>query len=60
MILTSARRVALLPRRWYSPLCTTRRSFTCPASDSASISSRKSVPRSAASKRPTRRPLAPV
>ena len=55
------RRSSWLPRRARSvPSCRTRRSLVWRAGSRSPISSRKSVPPAAASKRPSRRALAPV
>ena len=55
-----ARACALEPRRSNRPVSSTRSSFIWPASDRLPISSRNSVPPSAASKRPSRARVAPV
>ena len=60
MTRTSARRVRDDPTRSNSPSCSTRRSLPCISSGRSPISSRKSVPPSASSKRPWRRLTAPV
>src|ERR1035437_9739672 len=57
---TSTRREREEPTRSNSPSCSTRRSFACCASERFAISSRKSVPPSASSKRPTRSVFASV
>ena len=57
---TSALRVRDEPTRSNSPVSSTRRSFGCRSSGTFAISSRKSVPPSASSKRPTRSALASV
>ena len=59
-IRTSIRRVRDEPTRSSSPVSTTRRSLACWAGVTLAISSRKSVPRWASSKRPTRSSLASV
>ena len=53
---TSTARVSLEPSRSNSPLCSTRSSFSLAGGDRLPISSRNSVPPSAASKRPMRAP----
>jgi len=48
------------PSRSITPLSSTRNNFACASSPKSPTSSRNSVPRSASSKRPTRRSVAPV
>ena len=60
MIRTSTFRTRLLPTIRISPSCTTRSNFACILSGRFSISSIKSVPRFASSKRPLRSWVAPV
>ncbi len=60
MIRTSTRRVRDDPSRSNSPVSITRRSLACWLSGTFAISSRKSVPWSASSNRPTRSALASV
>ena len=60
MMRTSTRRVFDEPTRSNSPACSTRRSFACWVSERFAISSRKSVPWSASSKRPARSVFASV
>ena len=57
---TSTLRVSLPPTRSNSRSCRTRSSFTCTVGEMSPISSRKSVPPSAVSKRPARVSSAPV
>ena len=58
--LTSHRRLTALPTGAYSPVCSTRNSLACRASDMSATSSRNSVPPLAASNIPTRFSVAPV
>ena len=58
--LTSTLRVTLEPKRSNSPVCSTRSSLAWPASDKLPISSKNTLPPSAASKRPMRVLLAPL
>src|SRR4051812_40924866 len=60
MTRTSTFKVSVPPTRSNSRCCSARRSFTCVESGISPISSRKSVPPSASSNRPSLRPTAPV
>ncbi len=60
MTRTSTRCTSLPPTRSKLPYSMTRRIFSCTASEAVAISSRKSVPPSAISKRESRRRVAPV
>jgi hypothetical protein len=60
MILTLVRIGVRPPTVVYSPSCSTRKSRVCASIGISPISSRKSVPPSACSKRPTWRVWAPV